>query len=88
MVLAGNQQLHWSVQEAKRLYQSSIPGLNTIINVGLIANYGLQLMLWKVKSECTNEDNTALDEEVELYAEWSVNFSKLFMIEPQLTKVD
>lgn len=56
--------------------------------MGRIASYGLQLLVWKVKSETTNLDNTALEEEVELYAECSVNLSKLFQVEPKLTKVD
>lgn len=87
-MLAENQKLHWSIQEAKRLHQSSIPGLSFAVNVGKLASYGIQLMLWKVQSETANVSNTALEEEVELYAECSTNLSKFFLVEPTLTKVD
>jgi hypothetical protein len=59
MILTSTQQLRWSVAEAKRMYQASIPGLETLINVSKIPSCGFQLLLWKVKTEVANEDNTA-----------------------------
>jgi hypothetical protein len=52
MILTSTQQLRW-------MYQASIPGLETLINVSKIPSCGFQLLLWKVKTEVANEDNTA-----------------------------